>query len=329
MNILVVDNSQEHLCKIKNILKSADYQAVFAAGNAAEVYELMGIKVDGRNAVSLDLVILSDVLPDQEGISVCRTIKEHRQFQDIPVIITTLNYNLDDMQSYVNSGALYYTEKPLKGKTIKAVEFLIHVQSALKIKQEIDRRKQREDELLRVTRQLEEANRNLQKLSFLDGLTGIANRRRFDEVLLNEWQRAIRENLPISLIILDIDYFKNYNDRYGHLMGDECLKRVAQSFSAALKRSADLVARFGGEEFAVVLPNTDRKGAIATAEMLRRGIEEMMIPHMASTVGSYLTVSAGVSSTVPARYSHPDELVQSADEALYQAKHTGRNKVMH
>ena len=329
MNILVVDNSQEHSCKIVKILETANYNSVFSASNASESFELMNAKADGDYGGSVDLVILSDTLPDMDGISMCRTIKEHQRFQDIPVVITTLNYNLEDMRKAITSGALYYTEKPLKGKTIKAVEFLIHVQSALKIKQEIDRRKQREDELLRVTRQLEEANHNLQKLSFLDGLTGIANRRRFDEMLLNEWQRAIRENIPISLIILDIDYFKNYNDRYGHLMGDECLKRVAKSFGSALKRSADLVARFGGEEFAVVLPNTDRKGAIATAEMLRRGIEEMMIPHMASSVGSYLTVSAGVASTVPARYSRPDELVQSADEALYQAKHTGRNKVMY
>ena len=329
MNILIVDNSKGYGQIIINILESAGYDSLFSADTAKEAFKLMGINAGGAGAGSMDLIIVADMLPDMDGTSVCRSIKEHQLLQDIPVIIITQNYNLDDMRSSITAGALYYNERPLKEKTLKAVEFLIHVQSALKIKLEIDKRKQREEELLLVTRQLEEANENLQKLSFLDGLTGIANRRRFDEMLLNEWQRAVRESLPISLVILDIDYFKNYNDSYGHLMGDECLKQVAQALAAKLKRPADLVSRIGGEEFAVILPNTSRKGAIAIADMLRGCIEELHIPHNSSSISSYVTVSAGVSSTIPVRYSHPDELVLCADDALYQAKHTGRNRVMY
>ena len=323
MNILIVDDTREQDHGIQNILASAGYDSLFTADTVKDAFELMDINSEKANAIGMDLIVLADKLPDMDGICACRIIKECPHLQDTPIIIVTNNHNIDDLQSFITAGALYYSEKPLK-----VLEFLVHVQSALKIKQETDKRKQREEELLEVTRQLEEANRNLQKLSFLDGLTGIANRRRFDEVLLNEWQRAVRENLPISLIILDIDYFKNFNDSYGHLMGDECLKQVAQSFSARLKRPADLVARFGGEEFAVVLPNTSRKGAVAIAEILRCGVEDLQIPHISSTVNCYVTVSAGVSSTIPARYSHPDKLVLCADEALYQAKHTGRNRVM-
>lgn len=335
MNILVVDGTPEHKRNILEVLGSAGYDSLFSAGTIEEAFNMLGIDIErpvpvpdaektSPDAGMMDLIIMADKLPDIDGGAACRIIKNHRQMQDIPIIIVTSDYSTDDLQTLINAGALYYSEKPLN-----TIEFLVHVQSALKIKLETDKRKQREEELLQVTKQLEEANRNLQKLSFLDGLTSIANRRRFDEVLLNEWQRAIRENLPISLIILDIDNFKKYNDSYGHLMGDECLKQVAGSFSTRLRRPADLVARFGGEEFAVILPNTSRKGAIAIAEMLRSGVEDLQIPHISSPTSNYVTVSAGVSSTIPARYSHPDKLVLNADEALYQAKHSGRNKVMY
>lgn len=168
----------------------------------------------------------------------------------------------------------------------------------------------------------------LRELSYLDGLTSIANRRHFDEVLSKEWQRALRERKPISVIFIDIDFFKAYNDTYGHLSGDDCLKQVANTISCTVRRPGDFVARYGGEEFAVILPNTAALGAITVAESMRKGVESQKILHAGSKVSSYVTISAGVATMIPAQDNNPDFLVATADKALYQAKNEGRNRVV-
>ncbi|HJV46828.1 MAG TPA: diguanylate cyclase [Bacillota bacterium] len=176
-------------------------------------------------------------------------------------------------------------------------------------------------------KKLKETNETLHKLSSLDGLTSIANRRYFDEFLQKEWHRSIRDKLPISLIIFDIDYFKRFNDTYGHLKGDDCLQQVAKAVEETFKRATDLVARYGGEEFAVVLPNTSSEVIYPLADKLRSNIENLMIPHENSNASSYVTVSIGVATVFPKRNSHPEELIHHADTALYQAKNAGRNQV--
>ena len=168
----------------------------------------------------------------------------------------------------------------------------------------------------------------LQQLSTLDGLTEIPNRRHFDEVLEQEWKRAVREQVPISLIMCDLDFFKAFNDTYGHQMGDYCLKRVAKALSEALKRPGDLVARYGGEEFAVILPGTDGKGAERVAQSLRAVIEGMGLPHDSSTVKKIVTISLGVAVTHPTQGSDQADLINASDQALYQAKRQGRNRVV-
>ncbi|MBS3809764.1 MAG: diguanylate cyclase, partial [Desulfobacterales bacterium] len=169
--------------------------------------------------------------------------------------------------------------------------------------------------------------KELERLSYQDGLTGVANRRLFEQTLDREWQRLARSKSPLALILLDIDYFKAFNDRYGHQKGDECLRQVARCIDGLLKRPADLVARYGGEEFALILPETGANGARAVAEKIRSEIQALGIAHASSPVAEQLTVSLGVAWFVPTTSSAPEDLVAAADEALYQAKSDGRNRV--
>lgn len=173
---------------------------------------------------------------------------------------------------------------------------------------------------------LQAANEKLERLATLDGLTQIPNRRRFDEYLEQEWQRLVREQKPLSLILFDVDFFKPYNDHFGHQQGDEGLIAVAQAANQAVKRAADLLARYGGEEFGVILPNTRRAGAESVAKAIQAAIAELQLPHPLSTVNDYLTVSLGIASVVPSAAQSPEDLIAAADAALYQAKRRGRNR---
>ncbi|WP_311969990.1 sensor domain-containing diguanylate cyclase [Pseudomonas baltica] len=184
---------------------------------------------------------------------------------------------------------------------------------------DISERKATEEHLLQLQKQLEE-------FSFSDGLTGIANRRMLDKVLEREWAQAQRSQKPISLILADIDYFKQYNDCYGHMKGDECLKRVAQSLSLAANRPLDFIARMGGEEFIWVLPETDAASAREVANKCQQLIRQAQIPHERSQVSTWLTVSLGVGTMIPGQQAHALSFVEKVDELLYLAKHNGRKR---
>lgn len=175
------------------------------------------------------------------------------------------------------------------------------------------------------SKMLEETLRNL---SYQDGLTGIANRRRFDEKLEQEWRRTTREHQPISLVMIDIDFFKNYNDLYGHPAGDECLKKIAYVLMESVSRPGDIAARYGGEEFAVILPNTSPPGARKLAEQIRAQVEAMELPHANSVTSPWVTVSAGVATRIPTSDEDFTTLLEGADRALYLAKQQGRNRVI-
>jgi diguanylate cyclase len=175
---------------------------------------------------------------------------------------------------------------------------------------------------------LQLANESLQRLSLVDSLTGIANRRRFDDYLSQEWQRLAREKLPLSLILIDVDYFKWFNDRYGHQAGDRCLQQVALALSQTVNRSVDLVARYGGEEFVAILPNSDNAGATYIAEAMRQAVKTLAIPHEASEISPYLTISVGVGTIIPCPEGNPIPLIKLTDQLLYQAKTQGRDQVM-
>lgn len=191
---------------------------------------------------------------------------------------------------------------------------------------------QRSDSMLIIAHDISDrrkAEELLHSLSMSDGLTGIANRRRFDEFLEQEWRRAMRDETPLSLVMCDIDYFKQYNDTYGHLDGDDCLKRVVEAISSKLRRPGDLCARYGGEEFALIISGTAVQSALSLAESVRAAVESLRIPHGSSSVSSVVTLSLGVAAITPQKGASSDELIAAADQALYQAKSEGRNRVRH
>ncbi|MDY6900532.1 MAG: diguanylate cyclase, partial [Cyanobacteriota bacterium] len=183
----------------------------------------------------------------------------------------------------------------------------------------------RETEYRQIAEKLKIANYQLQKLADSDGLTGLANRRYFDNYLQQEWKRLSRERAFLSLIMCDVDYFKNYNDTYGHQLGDECLRRIATVLKKSIKRPADLVARYGGEEFTILLPNTDLQGTIHLAEKIRLKIKSLNISHLDSDISDCVTLSLGVATTIPRINNSPQTLIAAADKMLYGAKSAGRN----
>lgn len=322
MAILIVDDSPEHLRLMESILNAAGYGDVVTAGSATEALRLLGFPdAAPRTKEAVDLVLMDVMMEGMDGLEACHRIRQLERYADLPIIMVTARTDAEDLQVSFSAGATDYIAKP-----VKKAELLARVRSALKLKHEMDRRKARELELLEAKRQLESANQILLRISALDGLTAIPNRRRFDEFLEQEWRRGLRTGGPLSLIMIDIDHFKNYNDTYGHQAGDHCLKCVAGLLSRGIKRPSDLVARYGGEEFAVVLPGTTLEGAESLAEALRTDVEAM---DMSGEVpGSCrVTISAGVAMAQPTRESGSALLVKAADSALYRAKREGRNRV--
>lgn len=173
--------------------------------------------------------------------------------------------------------------------------------------------------------QLQQANQELQRLASSDGLTQVANRRRFDQYLESEWRRLAKEQAPLSLILCDVDFFKHYNDTYGHLAGDDALRHVSQAIVQSVQQSIDLVARYGGEEFVIILPNTSATDALTVAQQIQVNVEALKIPHSSSRISEYITLSLGVATVIPSSHSSPEVLVMAADQGLYQAKVQGRN----
>jgi diguanylate cyclase (GGDEF)-like protein len=313
MRILIIDDSQDDRLLLQSMLQSGGYGDTVMAESAEEAFRILGMDGLASAPASVDLILLDILMPEINGIQTCRRLKAINRLRDIPIIMVSAQTDTANLQLAFAEGAIDYIRKPL----VK-VELLARVRSVLKLAQEIVRRKAREQELLEVMQKLEHANHRLEEMSGLDGLTEITNRRRFDEFYNWEWKRAVRESLPLSLIFFDVDYFKPFNDTYGHLTGDECLKRVATTAKETLNRPRDMVARYGGDEFVALLPGTPSDGAATVAETLRARIEAF---------GIGVTVSLGVATIVPDQSSSPGSLMSAADEALFQAKEEGRNRI--
>ena len=321
LDILIVDDRPENLLTLEHLLESPDLNIVRATSGQ----EALGLLLDHDFA----LVLLDVQMPDMDGFETAELMRGNKRTRHIPIIFVTANHTESKhiFRGY-DSGAVDYLFKPLDAQMLlcKVRIFLeIHRQrQALQAKtRELDARIV---ELHQLQTELEEKNRQLQLLSSLDGLTGIPNRRQFDEMLGIEWNRMARERLPLSLVILDVDHFKLYNDRYGHLAGDSCLRRVATALAGLLRRPADMVARYGGEEFAAILPGTGLEGAQVVAESMRQAVANLGIEHQDSPVHSVVTVSLGLSAVVPLPGCAPADLLQAADHGLYQAKQEGRDR---
>lgn len=265
-----------------------------------------------------DLVLLDVILPGMDGFEVAKRIRQLEQHGEwTPVIFLSARTGDDDLQRGIEVGGDDYLFKP-----ISAIVLAAKVRAMQRISQ-------MRYSLVVLTRRLDDANRELQRLSSIDGLTGIANRRQYDTVLVREWRRAQRRGASIALIVCDVDHFKRYNDYFGHQAGDECLRRVASALAGQAKRPADLAARYGGEEFAVILPDTDAEGAMLVAEGMRIAVGELEMAHAPNAVLPHVTISLGVAAAVPPREAPtPGSLMAAADAALFEAKRAGRNRAL-
>ncbi|SDM29171.1 diguanylate cyclase domain-containing protein [Halarsenatibacter silvermanii] len=320
VNILIVDDAREIRKLLEKYLQLAGYENIDFASGCEELFT--AIKDYDLEEGELDLILLDIVLPDGNGVEICRQLKMEPHFKDIPIIMVTGRDDGDTLKEAFSAGAMDYIKKP-----ISRVELLARVSSALRVRKEIKKRNAREKELEETTRKLQKANKELERLASLDGLTGLANRRLFDEMLEKEWERARRKQNQLGLLMMDIDHFKYYNDAYGHQKGDDCLRKLAGKMSELLYRPGDTAARYGGEEFAAILPDTDEEGIKEVAERIRKGIKDMKLEHRDSPVSPYVTVSIGAAYAEICENAEPDRLVKTADKALYRAKEKGRDRV--
>jgi two-component system chemotaxis family response regulator WspR len=271
-------------------------------------------------------LILQDlVMPGADGISMVRMFRAHPVTRNVPIVVLSTTEDAIVKSAAFAAGASDYIVK-LPDRIELAARIRHHSRAYLN---QVER-DQAYSALQASELRLLESNRELERLSNLDGLTGLSNRRHTNEFLGSEWRRAIRERTSLSLLMIDVDEFKRYNDAYGHLAGDEVLRTVARALQAALNRAADFAGRFGGEEFVVVLPATLLDGAHVIAEKIRSGVEQLDLPHRAATVHKRVTISVGVACAAPQRGDSDcfNVLIDAADTALYDAKHGGRNCVM-
>ncbi|WP_462320433.1 diguanylate cyclase domain-containing protein [Halochromatium sp.] len=291
--ILIVDDQPANIHALAKLLK-AEYR-IITATSAAKTLEL------ARRDPAPDLILLDILMPDQDGYAICRELKADEATHSIPVIFVTALGQAQDEAKGLQLGAADYISKPFNAAIVRA---RVHNQVSLKLKTDL-----------------------LEKIALQDGLTEIPNRRYFDRKLSQEWNRQSRYQGPLSLLMIDIDHFKPYNDSYGHGAGDLCLRRVAQALAQVPARSADLVARYGGEEFVALLPETDATGACQVAEQMRSAIHALAIPHAYSPVADHITLSIGASThRAQQPVANAEALKQAADQALYQAKEQGRDQ---
>jgi diguanylate cyclase (GGDEF)-like protein len=322
--ILIVDDAPTNIEILSEVLDS-EYEVLFATSGEdalnvafeetsnieilSEVldseYEVL-FATSGEDALNVafeetpDLILLDIIMPQMDGYEVCSRLKADARTRAIPVIFVTAMDQEADETKGLALGAIDYLTKPIRPPIVRA-----RVRNHLELKRYRD---------------------VLEQLSTTDGLTGISNRRRFDDSLECEWSRARRNQKPLSLIMLDIDFFKAFNDHYGHLAGDDCLRQVARGLANRVRRPADLVARYGGEEFACLLPETDAGGAASMATHFLETMQELNLPHAHSQAADHVTLSMGVATLIPLVGQSSSDLVRDADRFLYEAKQNGRNQ---
>ncbi|MES2126236.1 MAG: diguanylate cyclase [Pseudomonadota bacterium] len=289
--ILVVDDAMENIQILFQALQE-EHEVLFAL-NGTKALEI-------AQQQRPDLILLDAVMPDMDGYAVCQALRENVSTRDIPVIFVTALKTPEDETRALEGGAADFITKPVNAAVVRA-----RVRTQLTVKRQAD---------------------VLRELTLTDSLTGVSNRRAFDETLENEWRRCARAGVPIGIIMVDIDHFKNYNDEYGHQAGDACLQEVSAAMRRAASRPQDMVARYGGEEFVILLPQENLAGVESVAKKLLEEVDMLGIAHARSPVGNHVSISMGLASVVPNDGSDIGALVRQADTLLYEAKAAGRNR---
>ncbi|MBF0194149.1 MAG: diguanylate cyclase [Magnetococcales bacterium] len=294
IKILIVDDSPSNIRVLSETL-GQEYHVIYA--------------MNGEDAIASaingcpDLILLDVMMPGMDGYEVCSKLKADSRTNEIPIIFITALDTEQHETVGLELGGIDYISKPINPNLVR-----LRVRNHIELKMLKDHYK---------------------NLSTIDGLTGIANRRRFNDFIEQEWRRSMRSQSVLSLIMIDIDSFKQYNDHYGHSVGDDCLKLIAVSMFGALERATDLLARYGGEEFVCVLPGTDIEGAKILGEKLSAKVVSLKIPHLKSATGlDYVTVSLGISAVVPTKNDDWNSIIELADKNLYLAKGKGRNCIV-
>lgn len=289
--ILIVDDAMENIQILHQLLRE-EHEVLFA--------------LSGEKALEIaqnqlpDLILLDAVMPGMDGYAVCSALRESALLCAIPVIFVTALNQPEDETRALEAGAVDFITKPFNAAVVRA-----RVRSQLTIKRQADA---------------------MRELSLTDSLTGVANRRSFNETMDSEWRRCARDGVPMALIMADIDHFKDYNDTYGHQAGDLCLQQVSAALRRCAVRPPDLLARYGGEEFIILLPQETRDGAEVVAQRILDEVRALEIAHARSSVGPHVTVSLGVANVMPTEGMDPSALIRAADALLYRAKHTGRDR---
>lgn len=307
LTILLVEDDPFAQAMLEQILSDQGYQ-VKLARNGLEALKVFYEQND------VDLIITDMNMPEMNGLELIRRFREDNC--QIPIIVLTSNLEIKTAINAIYSGANAYLIKDenIEDTFVQAID---HAWDHYQLSQETKR----------LMSELEEKNRELERISFQDGLTGISNRRYFDKMLAREWRRGMREHFPVSIAMIDIDYFKLYNDTYGHQAGDDCLKQVAHALNDALFRPGDFLARYGGEEFVAVMTGIGIEGAHEVAGRMQHNIQRLGIPHETSEVSDLVTVSVGLACMVPDKENDTKALIQQSDTCLYRAKEQGRNSI--
>jgi len=324
INILIVDDRKENLLVMESVLEPLNLNIITAnSGN-----EGLGHLFDKQFAV----VLIDVQMPEMDGFEMAEIMRSSERTRHIPIIFVTA---ISKEQEYVfkgyDSGAVDYLFKPIREPKVimsKVKIFIDIYKQKQMILEQATRLENKIKELEETKHELEKANAILEQLSYYDKLTGIANRHSLENHFNMMLKKAVRNGEELSALMVDIDCFKEFNDNYGHVEGDICLRKIANEIKHTLKRPLDFVARYGGEEFIVLLPETNLKGALNVAEDIKERIVDMKIAHKYSKAAEIVTVSIGAVALAPSKGDSIDGIVNVADKALYEAKSKGRNRVV-